>query len=81
MTTIGDCNISSQIKVLRMKNLIGTLLTHELILDKSNEDSSKGKKTLVLKVNEETKFSEEEDDDDTTLLTRTFAKLMRKKEK
>ena len=31
-----------------MEELIGTLLTHEIILNKTNEDT-KGKKTLVLK--------------------------------
>ena len=53
-----------------MEELIGTLLTYELILNKSNGDSSKGKKTLVLKANEETKSSKEKDDDDTTLITK-----------
>ena len=55
-----------------MKELIGTLLIHELILNKMNEDT-KGKKTIALKVNEE------EEDDETSLLTRTFARLMKKK--
>jgi len=61
-----------------MEELIGTLLTHELILNKSNEDT-KGKKTLVLKANEEIETSEEENDDETALLTRTFARFMKKK--
>ena len=66
--------------ISELSDVTGTLLTFELILNKSNENNSKGKKTLVLKANEETESSEEDDDDETTILTRTFAKLIRKKE-
>ena len=67
------------LKELKMKELIGTLLTHELILNKTNKDP-KGKKTLVLKANEETESSEEEEEDETTVLSKAFAKIMRKRE-
>ena len=69
---------AKNLKELKMEELIKTLLTHELILNKMNGDT-KGKKTLVLKVNEETESSKEEEDDEITFLTRTFARLMRKK--
>ena len=62
-----------------MEELIRTLLTHELILNKTNEDT-KGKKTLVLKVNEEFESSEEEEEDETTILLKIFARIMRKRE-
>ena len=63
-----------------MEELIGNLLTHELVLNKINEDT-KGKKSLALKVNEESSSNEEIEDDETTMLSRTFAKLMKKKSK
>ena len=75
MTAISQ---AKNLKVLRMEELIGRLLTHELILNKSNENT-KSKKTLVLKANEETETSEEENDDETALLTRTFTRLVKKK--
>ena len=69
---------AKNLKKLKIEELIGTLLTHELILNKTNENT-KGKKTLVLKANEETESSEEEEEDETTLLSKVFAKIMRKR--
>ena len=53
-------------------------LTHELVLNKINEDT-KGKKSLNLKVNEDSSSSEELENDETATLSRKFTKLMKSK--
>lgn len=76
-------------KELKIEELIGTLLTHELLLNKMNEDmkGKKDKKTLALKVKEEKirmcfmaieEHEEEEDDMELEELEEAYKQLYRK---
>jgi len=79
MTHYEEFKLPRNLKELKMEELIGNLLTHELVLNKRNEDT-RGKKSLALKVIEDSNSSDEVKDDETAMLSRTFAKINEEEE-
>ena len=76
---------AKDLSTIKLEELLGSLLTHELILNQHLEEESKRKKTIGLKiVIQEEKVdnsSEDESETDVALLARKIRQFIKKKKK
>ena len=81
VTTIQE---AKDMNTLPLEELLGSLMTHELqVKQHVNDEESKKKKTMALKISENMEESNESEDDsddeDMALITRKFRRFMKKK--
>ena len=74
---------AKDLNTLPLEELLGSLMTHELMVQQKSEEESKRKKTIALKAtfeNEEDSGSEEgKSDNELALLTRKFKKFLKRR--
>jgi len=65
---------------LSFDDLLGSLMTHEIMLKRDKGEDSKKMKNAAFKVEKEEKGSRDSDDDDIAFLARKFNRFLKKKD-
>ena len=69
---------AKDLDTLEFDNLLGSLMTHEIMMKRNDPKEPKKDKNVAFKVENEEKDSEDSDDDEFTLLARKFRRFMKK---
>ena len=69
---------AKDLDTLEFDNLLGSLMTHEIMMKRNDHKEPKKDKNVAFKVENEEKDSEDSDDDEFALLARKFRRFMKK---